>query len=204
MDQRWVVMTMLRWRQMDGWSEAAPGRKLTYDDFVQFPDDGLRHELIDGEHYVTPAPSTRHQRIQGRLQGELYAYFKSRRGGEVFSARFDVVLSDHDVVEPDVVVILADQAGVLTPQHARGAPAIVIEILSPGTRRHDRTRKRALYEHAGVREYWIIDPDEDVVVVQRFGASSGDRVTLNRGAGQFLTSPLLAGWQFAVDELLAR
>jgi Uma2 family endonuclease len=188
---------------MDGWSEAAAGRKLTYDDFVHFPDDGLRHELIDGVHYVTAAPSTRHQRIQGRLQASLFVFVEAAAIGEVFTPRFQVVLSNYDVVEPDVSVILTDQASILTPQHARGAPAIVVEILSPGTRKRDQTLKRDLYERSGVREYWTIDPDRDVIVLQRCWSSTEQCVTLRRGAGQFLTSPLLPGWQLAVDELLA-
>ena len=123
--------------------------KLTYDDFLSFPDDGQRHELIDGEHYVTPSPATRHQRIHARLQGALFAYLRGSPIGEVFSAPFDVVLSNHDVVEPDLLVILSSQTEILTPQHVRGAPAIVVEILSPSTRRRDEMLKRALYRADG-------------------------------------------------------
>jgi Uma2 family endonuclease len=77
--------------------------KLTYDDFVRFPDDGLRHELIGGVHYVTPSPVTVHQRLVGRLHVALYRYFEGRGSGEVFVGPFDVVFSNHDVVEPDVM-----------------------------------------------------------------------------------------------------
>src|SRR5689334_23752760 len=112
-------------------------RKLTYDDFVNFPDDGQRHELIDGEHYVTPSPASKHQRVSGRLFGELYGFLKQTPIGEIFHAPFDVVLSRFDVVEPDLLIVLNGQSDLITEKHVRGAPAIVVEILSPGTRRVD-------------------------------------------------------------------
>ena len=178
--------------------------KLTYDDFEKFPDDGLRHELIDGRHYVSPSPVIRHQRIVMTLGSELHAYFKARPIGEVFASPLDVVLSNHDIVEPDVQVILADQVEILTTKHVRGAPAIVVEVLSPGTRRRDGTLKRDLYARVGVREYWMIDPDQDVVTVHRFAADGATTTVLETGANQELTSPLLPDWSIAVDVLLRR
>ena len=71
---------------------------------MQFPEDGLRHELIDGVHYVTPSPAVVHQRLVGRLHGALFEYFEARQAGEVFVAPLDIVLSPHDVVEPDLFV----------------------------------------------------------------------------------------------------
>jgi Uma2 family endonuclease len=177
--------------------------KLTYDDFLSLPDDGQRHELIGGDHYVTPSPVTRHQRISGELFFSLRGYLGAKGSGSVFTAPFDVLLSDHDVVEPDLLVILADQSDILTAQHVRGAPAIVVEILSPGTRRRDETLKRALYERAGVREYWTIDPDQNVVTLYRFESPDAATVALHRGTGEMVTSPLLPEWKIAVDELLA-
>src|ERR1700741_3123438 len=84
---------------------AAPGVKLTYDDFVLFPDDGQRHELIDGEHYVTPSPNTKHQRISGNFHWLLRSYLETHPRGTVFYAPFDVVFSHFDVVEPDLLYI---------------------------------------------------------------------------------------------------
>ena len=88
---------------------AAPGVKLTYDDFLLFPDDGQRHELIDGEHYVTPSPNTAHQRIVGRLHLALGRYLETHPVGELFLAPFDVVFSQFDVVEPDLIYITAER-----------------------------------------------------------------------------------------------
>jgi Uma2 family endonuclease len=169
--------------------------KLTYDDFLSFPDDGRRHELIDGEHYVTPAPLVRHQRVSGALFSALHAHCSTTGAGEVFHAPLDVVLSRHDIVEPDLLVILADQEGILTEQHVRGAPAIVIEILSPGTRSRDETLKRRLYARTGVREYWMVDPDRQTITICRQTApgrleTAGE---LTVAAGDVLASPLLPG-----------
>src|SRR6185295_12592023 len=130
---------------------AGPGLKLTYDDFVLFPDDGKRHELIDGEHYVTPSPNTRHQTIVGTLHGLIWSWLEAHPIGRLFTAPFDVVFSNFDVVEPDVLYLSNERAAqVLTPLHARGVPELVVEITSKGTRKRDETIKRQLYERVGV------------------------------------------------------
>ena len=170
--------------------------KLTYDDFLCFPDDGRRHELIDGEHFVTPSPSERHQRVSLDLTLALGNYLRTSRVGSMYVAPFDVVLSNHDIVEPDLLVILADQRDILTEKHVRGAPAIVIEILSPGTRSRDETLKRRLYARTGVREYWIVDPDRRTIAVCRQTAPGQlERAgELTAAAGDVLASPLLPGF----------
>jgi len=174
---------------------ATPGLKLTYDDFLLFPDDGKRHELIDGEHYVTPSPNTKHQRVSASLFLLIASWLESHPIGEIFYAPFDVVFSDFDVVEPDLLYLSnARKAEVITPKHVRGAPNLVIEIGSPGTRKRDETIKRRLYDRSGVDEYWIVDPDTDVVRVYRREAEGFERVTeLSREAGDVLTTPLLSG-----------
>jgi Uma2 family endonuclease len=177
--------------------------KLTYDDFLCFPDDGRRHELIDGEHYVTPSPFERHQRVSVDLTLALGNHLRISRVGSLYVAPFDVVLSNHDVVEPDLLVILADQQDILTEKHVRGAPAILIEILSPGTRRRDETLKRDLYERAGVREYWMVDPDaRTITVCRQIGSPEFDCTTeLRAASGDVLTSRHLPGFSLALARL---
>jgi Uma2 family endonuclease len=120
----------------------APGVKLTYDDFLLFPDDGRRHELIDGEHYVTPSPNIRHQRISRRLLVLIDTWLKQHPVGEIFFAPLDVLFSNFDVVEPDLLYVSHERAAeLLAGQHVTGAPDIVVEIASPGTRRRDETRR---------------------------------------------------------------
>jgi Uma2 family endonuclease len=184
---------------------ATPGVKLTYDDFVLFPDDGKRHELIDGEHYVTPSPSTKHQRISGNLYYLIRAWLEDHPAGEVFYAPYDVVFSEFDVVEPDVLYLShARAAEVLTPLHARGAPELVVEIASKGTRKRDETIKRRLYERAGVTEYWVVDPAIDVArVYRRAEAGFARPVELSREAGDILTTPLLPGLELPLSRIFA-
>jgi Uma2 family endonuclease len=169
--------------------------KLTYEDFLSFPDDGRRHELIDGDHYVTPSPLVRHQRVSGALFSALRAHCSATGAGEVFHAPLDVLLSSHDIVEPDLLVVLADQRDILTEEHVRGAPAIVIEILSPGTRSRDETLKRRLYARTGVREYWMVDPYRRAIAVCRQTAPGEleTAIELTAAAGDVLASPLLPG-----------
>jgi Uma2 family endonuclease len=188
---------------MDDHVHPVSATKLTYEDFLGFPDDGQRHELIDGVHYVTPSPIVKHQRVSGRLFGELYEYLKLNPVGEVFHAPSDVVLSHVDVVEPDLLVVLAEQSGIITVKHVRGAPAIVVEILSPGTRRVDETVKRGLYDRSGVREYWVVDPERDTVTVHRRSADGTLTAApeLTRAGSDVLTSPLLPGWSVPLETL---
>ena len=185
---------------------AAPGVKLTYDDFVLFPDDGKRHELIDGEHYVTPSPNLKHQRVSGRLYLLIGLWLEAHPIGQIFYAPLDVLFSPFDVVEPDLLYVSNARAeSVLTPANVKGAPEIVVEIASKGTRKRDETIKRRLYERAGVSEYWVVDPMLDVVRIYARKADSAagsfERVVeLSREAGDVLTTPILPG----LDMPLAR
>lgn len=179
------------------------GVKLTYDDFLLFPDDGMRHELIDGEHYVTPSPNTKHQTVSVTLTVLIGGWLEVNPMGRLYHAPFDVVFSRFDVVEPDLLYLSNDRAAdVLTPQHVRGAPNLVIEIGSPGTRARDETRKRALYERTDVTEYWFVDPEIDVVRIYR---RSGERFTrpveLSRETNDVLTTSLLPGLELPLARL---
>ena len=177
--------------------------KLTYDDFVLIPDDGKRHELIDGEHYVTPSPNTRHQRISGRLYLLIANWLEAHPVGQVFYAPLDVVMSDVDVVEPDLLYVSNERASsVLTTLHVRGTPELIIEIASRGTRKRDETIKRSLYDRAGVTEYWVVDPEIDAVrVYRRSGERFGRVVELSRETGDRLTTELLPGLELPLAHL---
>jgi Uma2 family endonuclease len=179
------------------------GVKLTYDDFLQFPDDGKMHELIDGVHYVTPSASTRHQRISGRLFLSIGKWQEAHPVGEVFFAPYDVVLSQYDIVEPDILYFSNERAAsVLTRLHATGAPNIVIEIASPGTRRRDDTIKKQLYERVGVSEYWTVDPEKDAIRIHRLeDGAFGPPTELSRQAEDLLVTPLLPGLEISLAQI---
>ena len=177
--------------------------KLTYDDFVLFPDDGLRHELIDGEHYVTAAPNMKHQRVIGNLHYLIRAWLERNRLGEVFLSPFDVVFTRHDVVEPDLLYLSHGRAKeVLTAANVQGVPELVIEIGSPSTRKRDETIKKRLYEREGVSEYWVVDPELDAIrVYTRDGARFGRALELSAEAGDVLTTPLLPGLELRLVDV---
>jgi len=143
---------------------------------------------------VTPSPDTRHQTIVGALH-LLVASFLQRRGiGRIFLAPFDVVLSDLDVVEPDLVYVSAERASIVTAKNVQGAPDLVIEVLSPSTRRTDEVTKRKLYDRVGVREYWIVDPELETIKVHRRSDHGFTRAAeLTRDGGDVLATPLLPG-----------
>jgi Uma2 family endonuclease len=142
-----------------------PRANLGYSEYCCFPDDGRRHEIIDGDHYRTPAPSTTHQTVSKRLQYQLYTQVELADIGLVFNAPVDVQLTEHDIVQPDLVVVLKngadgnDRTRMITHTKINGAPDLVVEILSPSTAADDTVLKKQLYERTGVAEYWIADPD---------------------------------------------
>jgi Uma2 family endonuclease len=136
-----------------------------------------------------------------RLSVALAAYVERRPGsGEPFIAPFDVVFSHFDVVEPDLLFIAADQQEIVTDKHVRGAPALVVEILSPGTRRVDEKIKYRLFDRAAVREYWLVDPELDLVkVFRRTSDGAFPRVAeLTAEAADTLTTPLLPDFALAL------
>jgi Uma2 family endonuclease len=140
-------------------SAHSPRAKLGYREYCGFPDDGRRHEIIDGEHSMTPAPSTTHQTVSKRLQYQLYTQVELAGLGLVFDAPVDVQLTDHDIVQPDLVVVLKDRTRMITHAKIVGAPDLIVEILSPSTTVIDTSLKKQVYERTGVGEYWVADPE---------------------------------------------
>jgi Uma2 family endonuclease len=174
-------------------------RKLTYEDYVLFPEDGKRHEILDGEHSVMPAPSFGHQGYSGNLYLSLAPFVREHRLGFVRYAPLDVLLSAHDIVQPDLLFISHERAGIIRDANVEGAPDLVVEILSDSSRRRDETLKRDLYERCGVREYWLVDPERrSVKVFRRSGVRFLAPIELSATAGAVLTTPLLPGFEIPV------
>ena len=145
---------------VDGYDQvmATTVRKLTYADYEKIPADGFRHEIIGGEEFMTPAPNLDHQAVLLSIAALLRAHATAQKLGRVYIAPTDVVLSKHDIVEPDVIFVSERRSSILTLKNIQGAPDLVIEVLSPSTQAEDRGPKLALYESSGVAEYWIVDP----------------------------------------------
>jgi Uma2 family endonuclease len=190
----------------EGTEPTPPDTRLTYDDFMLFPDDGRRHEIIDGAHYVTPSPNLRHQLLIGRLYYEIESHLRRHSGlGHVFMAPLDVLFTRWDIVEPDLLFVADDQSDILTEENVQGAPALVVEILSRGTRKKDEQVKRRLCDRGGVREYWLVDPELDLVKVfrRRPDGSFVRDAELTSKASDVLTTPLLPGLTIPLIDLFA-
>ena len=176
-----------------------PAIKFTYRDYLHTPDD-RRYELVDGDLILTPAPRRDHQTAQGNLGTALLTFVRDRQLGVVYFAPRDVVLSDHDVVQPDLMFISNQRLHIDTENEVWGAPDLVVEVLSPSTSDRDRTYKRALYARHGVKEYWMVDPDEMSVVVLLL-ADHGYELSASYGIGDALTAPTLPGFSISLDQI---
>jgi Uma2 family endonuclease len=176
--------------------------KLRYSDLLAFPEDGKRHELIDGEHFMSAAPTLRHQAVLRNLFSTLHAFVRPRGLGEVFFAPVDVLLSEQDVVEPDLLYVSRERLGILEERFVRGAPDLAVEVTSPWTRRTDLGRKRRAYFELGFGEYWIVDPTPQTIEILRGSDWGRPAARLRRGGGaQAFSSPLFPGLVLTLDQV---
>jgi len=171
--------------------------KMNYDQLRLLPEDRQRHELVDGELLMTPAPKPKHQRVLARLHLSLARHTGEGRLGEVFIAPIDVVFEDYTVVEPDLLFIRAERADIVGEDAIHGAPDMVAEILSPSTFYNDLRVKMNVYGRFGVEEYWIVDPEKETIDVFRL---SGAKLELARQftVDAVLESPLFPDLRLAV------
>jgi len=174
--------------------------RLNYEDFCLLPNNGKRYEIIEGELFVTPSPLRRHQRVLANLLYYLTEFVKKHDLGEVYPAPFDVVFSEYDVVEPDILYVSKARASIVTEKNIQGAPDLVVEILSESTAPIDRTTKLKLYARYGVAEYWVIDPTAYSVEIYRL-VPGGYDLAAQLGPSQSLTSPLFPGFTLPLSKL---
>jgi Uma2 family endonuclease len=177
-----------------------PTVRLTYEDYLLIPEDGRRHEIIDGEHYVSAAPFLPHQDLVLWLGAELLSFLKGQGLGKVYVAPVDVLLSPHDVVQPDVVFVSQERSRILTRNKIQGAPDLLVEVLSDSTRKIDEGIKLRRYEHFGVREYWLVDPRSESVRIYRL-TESGFQRAASLAKGDALSTPLLPGFAISVADM---
>lgn len=163
--------------------------RLCYDDYVGLPDDGRRYEILDGELFVTPAPSSRHQQVSINLAVLLVEHVRARHLGRILNAPIDVIFEPATVAQPDIVFIRTERNAIVADRGIEGPPDLVIEILSPSSARQDRITKAALYARFGVLHYWIVDPEAATFELYEL---AGDAYRLlAKGSGEARLHPAL-------------
>jgi Uma2 family endonuclease len=176
--------------------------KLTYADYLETSDDE-RYELLNGELILSPSPKEIHQYISSILHIMIGTFVRERSLGKVYYSPFDVVLSNTNVVQPDILFISNERADIITSDNVQGAPDLVVEILSPASAERDQTVKLDLYARHGVIEYWIVDPDARTIRILLRGEGVFGVVGVY-GEGETLRSPTLAGFNVALDEVFQK
>ena len=177
-----------------------PQTKYTYSDYLLLDDDD-RRELIEGDFYVAPAPNIWHQQIVASLASALRDHVRANRLGTILWAPTDVVLSQENVVQPDILFVSNDRRGIIAERNISGTPDLVVEVLSPGTAERDRQQKLDLYARFGVPEYWIVDPDERSVQVLELAGHIYERSEKYRAGA--VASSVLPGLRIEIDQIFA-
>lgn len=178
----------------------------TYADYARLPDDGRKYEVMKGVLYMTPAPSSLHQRVAGNLYYALRKFVETGGGGEVLFSPIDVMLPAGlgTPVQPDLLYIAPQRSQIVGPGGIEGAPDLVVEILSPSNRAVDRRDKRQIYAEAGVPEYWIVDTEVRTVEVFVLEETEHYRLLERYGDGDRVQSRILPTLSVAVDEVIPR
>jgi Uma2 family endonuclease len=177
--------------------------RLTVAEYRNLPETGPRYQLIEGDLYMAPAPDRFHQDISRNLEVMLANYLSAHPIGVLYDAPFDVYLTDIDVFQPDLLIVLNENRRILTDAGAEGAPDFVVEILSAKTRQLDLVNKKRIYARMGVKELWIIDPDQREIVLYRFDQDPIEPVAKLRGQEE-VKSPLLPGLAIPLPEIFRR
>ena len=179
----------------------AANLRVSYADLERWPEDGRRYELYDGEVFEIPSPLPIHQMVLARLYLALQGHVSSH-GGIVLFAPLDIVLTDYDVVQPDLLLFTSERQHLIDPKKVtRNPPDLAVEILSPGTETNDRGRKLRLLARHGVREYWIVDADAARIEIHRL---AGEWLVLAQTATgpHEVQSPLLPELKLCPKDLL--
>jgi len=173
--------------------------KFTYQDYLHLGED-KRYQIIEGELKVVPSPGTSHQRVSGRLEFLLRDFVRHNRLGEIFDAPYDVVLSEENVLQPDILFVSQEHSEKITERNLQGAPDLLIEIISPASEYQDREIKRKLYAKFGVAEYWLVDPDKKTIEVASLGESGLETIAVYQ-ENSSLESPLLRQLSLKLSEV---
>ncbi len=139
-------------------------KKITYADYLKI-DDNNRYEIFNGELCMVPAPSTSHQSISRNLEFLIWNFVKQKGLGNVFDAPIDIVFDDDEVFQPDIVFIKSENQSIIGKNAIQGVPDLIVEIVSPSSTFYDTVEKKEVYGKYGVKEYWLVFPDEKVIEI---------------------------------------
>jgi Uma2 family endonuclease len=176
--------------------------KITVSAFLEMNDfeEGFFYELINGEIVKRSSPSTDHQRASRQLFKLIDAFVSDKKIGECFYAPFDVIFDDVNLAQPDILFVSAARASIVTNKCVEGAPDIVVEILSPGTFKTDRSEKMKLYRRFGIREYWILDPRNRAIEVYELKEGEYSLASFAIESGEVL-SGVLEGLKVSLEQV---
>ncbi len=176
---------------------------LTLNDYRALPEGGPRYQLVEGELHRAPAPGSFHQEIVWNLSQTLGEYIKDHPIGRVYLAPYDVYLSEHDVVQPDLLFVAEDRMHLRQEDGLHGPPDLVVEVLSPSTALLDKNNKRVVYARAGVKEMWLVDPTLRQIHLYDFARDAAKAVRI-LDEGETFTTSLLPDLVVATTDVFRR
>ncbi len=177
-------------------------KTYTVSEFLEMDDfeAGFLYELINGEIVRRASPSTDHQRASRNLFRQIDSFVLNNSKGECFCAPYDVQFDDYNFLQPDIIFVATENAGIIKPGCIKGAPDLLVEILSPGTHKDDRGDKMKVYRRSGVREYWIVDPRNKSIEVYTLKDSDYELTFFAMESGE-IASQVLEGLTIAVEKV---
>ena len=165
---------------------------ITRYDYQEMPQGPPYYQVIEGDLVMSPSPNTFHQVVLGRIHFILLRYLEKNPIGEAFFAPLDVFLSDINVYQPDVIFVSNERRSIITDHGIEGAPELLVEALSPATARYDKGSKRKIYARTGVKELWLVDPENRTIQVYLL-AKDPENPSATHGPNASFTSSLLPG-----------
>ena len=177
--------------------------RYTYAGYCRLPDDGRQYEVIDGVLYMAPSPHPNHQWVSGNINSLLRGPTMAEGLGRVYFGPIGVIFPDGDVLQPDLIFVSRERLHIITNRGVEGPPELVVEVLSPSTRRRDLVLKRRRYASFGVLEYWLADPiRRTILVLELRGGEYVERGVY--GVGDEIVTPLIPGLRISVAQVFAR